>query len=157
MGLHRGHSGLTVANYIDLEFGDGEYRFALPLAQIDELQRKAGAGIGALFARTLKGANRIANDVVLAPANAEFYALDLIETVRQGLIGGGRGTVDGQEVKVDPSRAQRLVAAYLLNQPLAVAWELAVSILGAVIVGYDPPGEGAPGESPAPSETTTAA
>ncbi len=144
-------------NSIDLQFADGLYTFALPLERIDELQRKAGAGIGKLFARVIKGANRIGDDIVLAPANAEFYALDLIETVRQGLIGGGKGVVDGAEVKVTPALAQRLVANYVLNQPLSSAWELAVSILGAVIVGYDPPGEAEPGSSPAETtvETTT--
>lgn len=128
---------LVMANSIELAFGDGEYLFALPLERIDELQRKTGAGIGALFARVVKGANRIGDDVVLAPGSAEFYALDLIETIRQGLIGGGRGVVDGKELSVTPVLAQRLVANYVLNRPLAEAWELAVSILGAVIVGYD--------------------
>lgn len=128
-----------MANYIDLDFADGEYRFALPLAQIDELQRKCGAGIGAIFARTLKGAQRQGDDIVLMPAVAEFYALDLIETVLQALIGGKGGTVNGQRVEVNPSVARRLVNNYVLNQPLTVAWELTVAILGAVIIGYDSP------------------
>jgi hypothetical protein len=138
-----------LANTIDLEFADGVYTFALPLERIDELQRKTGAGIGALFARTIKGANRIGDDIILAPGQAEFYALDIIETVRQGLIGGRKGVVDGKEIDVSPALAQRLVANYVLNQPLSAAWSLAVSILGAVIVGYDPPGEGAPADEPA--------
>lgn len=136
-------------NTIDLEFADGSYTFALPLPQIDELQRKCGAGIGALFARVLKGANRVGEDIILAPGQAEFYALDLIETVRQGLIGGKRGVVDGAEVEVTPPLARRLIDNYLLNQPLSAAWELAVAILGATIVGYDPPGEAAPADEPA--------
>lgn len=147
----------VMGNTIELQFADGLYEFALPLDRIDELQRKTSTGIGGLFARVIKGANRIGDDIVLAPASAEFYALDLIETVRQGLIGGGKGVVDGTEVKVTPVLAQRLVTNYLLNQPFSQAWELAVSILGAVIVGYDPPGGDEPGESPATdSETTTA-
>lgn len=143
-----------MSNYIDLEFADGEYRFALPLGQIDELQRKCGAGIGAIFARAIKGATRIGDDIILAPASAEFYALDLIETIRQGLIGGGQGTVDGRTVKVDPNMVRRLVDNYVLNQPLRTAWELAVAILGAVIVGYEPP-EPEPGkkDGAAASET----
>lgn len=148
-----------MANSIDLEFADGRYTFALPLAQIDELQRKTGTGIGAIFSRVIKGASRLNDDIVLAPASAEFYALDLIETIRQGLIGGGKGEVDGGEVKVTPVLAQRLVSNYVLNQPLSTAWEFAVSILGAVIVGYDPPGGGEPGKpaagNTATSETTT--
>jgi Phage tail tube protein, GTA-gp10 len=128
-----------MANYIDLDFADGEYRFALPLAQIDELQRKCNAGIGSIFARTVKGAHRAGDEIILAPGQAEFYAADLIETIRQGLIGGKMGTVDGQTVEVNPPIAKRLVDNYVLNQPLSDAWELAVAILGAVIVGYTPP------------------
>lgn len=143
-------------NYIDLDFADGEYRFALPLAQIDELQSKCGAGIGAIFARTVKGASRQGDDIVLVPGHAEFYALDLIETVRQGLIGGKRGTVDDKEVEVDPTVARRLVNNYVLNQPLSYSWELAVAILGACIVGYTPKKDeaAAPKTQDQASETT---
>lgn len=139
-----------MANFIDLDFADGEYRFALPLAQIDELQRKCGAGIGAIFARTLKGASRHGDNIILAPGQAEFYAADIIETIRQGLVGGKTGTVDGKAVEVTPPIARRLVDNYVLNQPLSHAWEIAVAILGAVIVGYEPPGKK---EQAAASET----
>lgn len=146
-----------MANHIDLQFADGEYRFALPLAQIDELQRKCGAGIGAIFSRTVKGAHQVGDDIILAPGQAEFYAHDLIETIRQGLIGGKMGTVDGKEVAVTPPTAQRLVNNYVLNQPLSHAWELAVAILGAVIVGYTPPEtpgkKGSAAAKETPSET----
>jgi hypothetical protein len=141
-----------MSNTIDLDFADGSYTFALPLERIDELQGKTGIGIGGLFARVIKGANRIGDDVVLAPATAEFYALDLIETIRQGLIGGAAGMVDGAEIKVTPALAQRLVNNYILNRPLAEAWSLAVSILGAVIVGYEPEG----GKKKAPPQASQA-
>lgn len=130
-----------MANHIDLDFADGEYRFALPLGQIDELQRKCGAGIGAIFARTLRGVSQHEGRIVLIPSAAEFYALDVIETIRQGLIGGKFGTVDGQRVEVNPIVARRLVDNYVLNQPLSNAWEIAVSILGAVVVGHETPGK----------------
>lgn len=142
-----------MANYIDLDFADGEYRFALPLAQIDELQRKCGAGIGAIFARTVKGAHRVGDDIILAPGQAEFYAADLIETIRQGLIGGKMGTVDEMPVVVTPPIAKRLVDNYVMNQPLSNAWELAVAILGAVIVGYNPPETPGKKDSVATEET----
>lgn len=126
-------------NFIDLEFGDGTYKFALPLPQINELQRKAGVGIGGLFSRVLKGCTRIGDDVVLAPAVAEFYALDLIETIRHALVGGGKGIVNGEEVKVTPQLANRLIDTYVLSSALSDSWSLAASILGAVVVGYSPP------------------
>jgi hypothetical protein len=126
-------------NTIELEFADGVYTFALPLPRIDELQRKTGIGIGALFSRVLKGCARIGDEIVLAPGTAEFYAEDLVETVKQGLIGGGKGIVNGEEIRVTPVIANRLIDNYVLINPLSDCWSVAASILGAVIVGYDPP------------------
>jgi hypothetical protein len=127
---------------IDLEFGDGVYDFALPLPQIAELQRKTDAGIGKLYARVLRGCipdPKGGGQWVLNPATAEFFALDLIETIRHGLIGGGKGMVNGDEVKVTPQLANRLVDTYVLNQPLVDAWKVAATVLGVCVLGYDPP------------------
>lgn len=126
-------------NHIDLDFADGLYTFALPAPRLAELQTKTGIGIGGLFARVLKGCARIGNEVVLVPDQAEFYAVDLIETIRQGLIGGGKGIVSGEEVKVTPALADRLIQNYVADRPLSDSWSLSASILGACVVGYDPP------------------
>lgn len=140
----------ATGNTIELEFGDGQYIFALPLVQINELQRKTGIGIGGLFARVLKGCLRNGNDIVLAPGQAEFYALDIIETVRHGLLGGGKGLVNGEEVEVTPMLANSLVDTYVLGRPLSDSWSMAASILGACIVGYDPPKKAEPAQARAP-------
>ena len=131
---------------IDLEFGDGQYTFALPLAQINELQKKTGIGIGGLFARVAKGCFTNPEDgkVYINAGAGEFYALDIIETLRHGLIGGGKGVVNGEEVVVTPAMANRLIDAYVLNQPFKPSWEIVVSVLGACVVGYDPPKKDAP-------------
>lgn len=136
-------------NTIDLEFADGNYMFALPLPRIDELQQKCFAGsgvqsgIGQIFARVLKGCAPVVTDegigIAINPNLAEFYATDIVETIRQGLIGGGAGVVDGTEVKVTPALANRLIENYVLAKPLGDSWSLAASILGACILGYDPP------------------
>lgn len=138
------------SNTIELEFADGQYTFALPLAQINELQRKTGIGIGGLFARVLKGCTPVGDQIMLAPGAAEFYALDIIETVRHGLIGGGTGTVNGEEIKVTPLIANRLVDAHVLGRPLQDSWSLAAAILGACIMGYDPPKKDPPAKARAP-------
>ncbi len=141
---------------IELECFDGEYTFALTLPRIAELQTKTGIGIGGLFARVLQGcAFDAKGQTVLAPAHAQFYVADLIETIRQGLIGGGKGTVDGQEIPVSPALANRLIDSYVANRPLGEAWQLAVAILGATIHGYDPPKKAGPAGEPA-TETATA-
>jgi hypothetical protein len=125
---------------IDIEFADGAYTFRLGLAQIAELQAKCGCGIGALYARVIKGRYIIDGEPLGNPMEAQFFAADLIETVRQGLIGGRAGVVDDQTVEVKPADANRLVSAYLYpERPLTEAWALAASILAAAIDGYSPP------------------
>lgn len=123
--------------HIDLEFADGTYCFALGLAQIHELQTKCGIGIGGLYARVIQG--RLEGDVTVGhPAFGAYHIDDLVETVRQGLIGGGKGMVDGAEVEVGPLRANELVTRYLLPLPLAQQWNTAAAILYAAIEGYTP-------------------
>lgn len=133
-----------MSNTIDLAFADGSYTFALPLARINELERKCGAngepiGIGKIFARVLAGMVAAGGDVVLVPSKAEYFAIDLVETIRQGLIGGGKGVVNGEPVKVTPYLAEQLINGYVLDRPLTDSWSMAGSILGACVLGYDPP------------------
>jgi hypothetical protein len=139
-----------MSNRIEMAFADGVYEFALPLPRIDELQRKTGVGIGGLFARVLKGCIEIKGSVIQLPQNAEFYALDIIETIRQGLIGGGRGMVDGNEIEVTPALAHRLIENYVLTEPLNKSWSLAGAILGACVMGYTPPKKDQPAAKRAP-------
>jgi hypothetical protein len=137
-------------NTIDLEFADGVYTFALPLPQIAELQRKCDAGIGALYARVVKGCVLVDGQWHLNPGTAEFYALDVIETIRHGLIGGAKGVVNGEEVNVTPLIANRLIDSYVMGQPFVDGWKTAATMLGVCILGYDPPKKGEPDDAPAP-------
>lgn len=124
--------------HINLAFADGDYRFALGLEQIHELQTKCKIGIGGLYARVVQG--RMAEDTTIGhPAFSAFHLEDVRETVRQALIGGGAGLVDGQEVKVGALRANELVERYLDPMPLVEQWNLAAAILYAKIEGYEPP------------------
>jgi hypothetical protein len=140
---------------IDLEFADGLYTFALPVPQIQELQRKCEIGIGGLYARVLKGRvprlNELTNEVELGlePGLAEFYILDIIETIRHGLIGGGRAMVNEQEIKVGEGLANRLVATYVSGKPINKYWSMAASILIACVHGYEPPKKDGPAQEPA--------
>jgi hypothetical protein len=144
-------------NTIELEFGDGAYTFALPLPQIAELQRKCDAGIGALYARVVRGCipdpKSEKGEWVLNPSTAEFYAIDIIETVRHALIGGQKGVVNGEEVKVTPIIANRLVETYVLGAPLIDGWKIAATVLGVCVLGYDPPKKVEPADERAPAKT----
>lgn len=90
--------------------GDGEKTFALTPVLIEELQRKAGAGIGTICKRVFAG---------------HFDHADLIETIRLALIGGG----------TDPKEAADLMATYVLPRPIAENFTLAVAILEIVYFG----------------------
>lgn len=143
--------------HIDLAFADGEYRFALGLAQIHELQTKTGVGIGALYARVLQG--RVQDEIGVGhPAYAAYHVGDLVETIRQGLIGGGEGRVDGEVVKVSAMRANELVERYgpgAQGVALADMWALAAAILYAKIEGYAPAVDAANDKKKEESNATT--
>lgn len=126
--------------HISLAFADGEYRFALGLSQIHEIQTKCKAGIGAVYARVLQG--RMPDQPEIGhPLYAAYQVEDLQETIRQGLIGGGEGLVDGQVVTVSATRANDLIARYGPGAEgvcLGEMWKLAAAILFAKIEGYAP-------------------
>jgi hypothetical protein len=126
---------------IDLAFADGVYTFDLGLAQINEIQAKCGAGIGAVYARVCKGRYLAAGLAIGNPMEAEYRIEDLIAVLKQGLIGGAKGIVDGQDVAVTAHRANELIENYVLasGKPLKDAWTLAAAVLMARIEGYDPP------------------
>lgn len=88
-------------------FGDGEHAFALPPERILELERKTGAGIGALSRRMFAG---------------DFAAAEIAETIRIGLVGGG----------ATPEDAFDLVGLYVHGRPLGESYPLAVAILEAL-------------------------
>lgn len=126
--------------WVDLPFADGEYRFSFGLGQISELEKKCDAGLGKIYARTLAGRYGLDIDSIL-PLEADYRFAELIEVIRQGLIGGNHGIVDGAIV---PVRANDLVSAYLFNPsdqrlPVKETWALAASILSALVEGYVPP------------------
>jgi hypothetical protein len=85
-------------NFIVLPFADGEYKFALPVGQIAELQAKCDAGIGLILARVMAGRYRDtrSGENVLNILEARFKHEDVRETIRLALIGGNEGLVDGR-------------------------------------------------------------
>jgi hypothetical protein len=135
---------------IELKFADGDYLFALKLPQLAELQTKTGIGVFALYGRVLRGRYVIDSEVIGIAHEGTAFDTDLFETIRLGLIGGGRGLVNGQEVKVDALRARQLVENYCHTAPLREAWSVAAAILTAKIEGYDPGPNVEPAEKPAP-------
>jgi len=90
--------------------GDAERAFRLTPELIPELERLTGAGIGSLCRRVFAG---------------EFRFVDVTETIRLGLIGGGE----------KPEEAAALVKAYVAPRPLDESYPTAVAVLEALWFG----------------------
>lgn len=140
---------MTPVTALELTFADGEYLFDLKLPQMAELQEKRGIGVMAIYARVLRGRYLFEGETIGVTNEAEGFAEDFFDTIRLGLIGGGRGMVDGKEVAVSPLLARTLVERYCHAAPLRDSWAIAAAILGARIEGYTPPKKAEPAKAPA--------
>lgn len=139
---------MTPITALELPFADGSYLFDLKLPQLAELQEKRGCGVFRVYGRIMRGRYIINGEPMAVTGDAEAFAEDIFETIRLGLIGGGRGLVDGKEVEVSSITARRLVENYAHPAPLRESWTIAAAILGARIEGYiDPKVE--PAQEPA--------
>lgn len=112
---------------IELTWGDGPQRFRLPIGQLRELQDKCDAGPQRILARL---------------ASLDWLIDDVRETVRLGLIGGGK----------TPTDAYVLVKRYIDDRDggLLESREHAQVILMKALVGdpSDPVGEPVTAETP---------
>lgn len=144
---------MTPVTALELTFADGEYLFDLKLPQMAELQEKRGIGVMAIYARVLRGRYLFEGETIGVTNEAEGFAEDFFDTIRLGLIGGGRGIVDGQEIPVSSLLASRLVERYCHTAPLRDSWAIAAAILGARIEGYTPPKKAEPAKAPASRKT----
>ncbi|WP_066770104.1 gene transfer agent family protein [Sphingobium sp. CCH11-B1] len=107
---------------ITLPFADGEYLFRLPIKRIVEIEAKTGP-IDLVKHRLMQGG---------------WSIHDVVETIRQGLIGGARGEVNGVSVEVTALRANSLIENYVDNHALAEHHITAKAIIAALYVGYAP-------------------
>lgn len=107
---------------IDLAFADGRYSFKLPIRRIVEIEEKAGP-IDLVKHRLMHGG---------------WGIHDVVETIRQGLIGGGKGEVNGQPIEVTALRANSLIENYVDGHAIAEHHITAKAIIAALYVGYTP-------------------
>jgi hypothetical protein len=94
-------------------FGDGEKTFAFPTRDlIQELERKTGHGVGALFRRF---------------STSDYALSDVFEVLRLGLVGGG----------MSPVEADKLVNVYGLSRPLREIADVSSAVLAALFFGTE--------------------
>jgi len=108
---------------IEFVWGEGPTRFALRIGGLRDLEAKRKAG---------------AIEILRRFESETWYVDDIYETLRLGLIGGGK----------IPTDAYRLVEAYVSARPLAENFHAAYAVLASAL-------NGAP-EDPDAGKTTTA-
>lgn len=118
-------------------FGDGTYRFWLPLPQAFELERVCGDTSILTIEEKLRaslGQGESGATEFLGGGGASVA--EIRETIRLGLIGGNHGMVSGEEVEVGPIRARQLVDLYCYpSRPMAEGVTLAWLILSSAVYG----------------------
>ncbi len=97
---------------ITIQWGDGEYPFALNIGQARELEAKQGTGICAIYNRIVAG---------------EWYIDDIYHIIRLGLIGGG----------MSPPDALRLVNIYVSGRPFSENQLIARAVLYSAFFDED--------------------
>lgn len=94
-------------------FGDGQKVFAFPNRElIEELERKTGVGVGALFRRF---------------RTSDYSLSDVLQVIRLGLIGGG----------ISPVEADQLVTVYGVGRPLGEIFSVADGVISSLFFGND--------------------
>lgn len=106
--------------WVKFFFGNGEYVFHLKHPQMRELEDMNGVGIGAIYRRM---------------ATSAYYASDIVQILRLGLVGGGSGEVMGEEVKVTDRIAHDLVNRYQEGMTMTDKWSIAMACIAAAMIG----------------------
>lgn len=148
---------------IDLDFADGRYLFALRLPQLEELEERCGytdakgnrhrRGVIAIYGDLIAGLDIQDGEIVAIPQIGQASGIDARHVIRLGLIGGGKGLVEGKEARVDALVARSLCERYVDNAPIVKRWTMAAAILKAAIEGYEPK-KAEPAKVPAPEKPT---
>ena len=122
---------------ITLAFGDGRYRFHLPIKAEIEVERLCGdTPLGVIYdaLSASVGINKETGETVYlegGPAR-RHHARHVIRIAAQY---GGEGEVQGAAVKVSPLDATRLVEQFVDDRPFAEVVPVAWSILQATLTG----------------------
>lgn len=121
---------------VEQAFGDGTYRFWLPLPQVFEIERKTGVSLFEIEEK-LRAAMGQSEDGEFAFVGGGSAMLgQVIEVLRCGLIGGDSGMVDGEEIEVGPILAKQLVDQYAYPaRPLGETAAMAYRVVHAAVFG----------------------
>lgn len=122
---------------IELDFGDGRYRFFLPMARICEVERLCGDKSIVTMHEEMGAALGIEpeTEALRFLGGGSPRIKDVYEVIRCAAIGGEECERDGETHRVSALDAKRLVDAYVDGRPLSETVPVAWAILNAAVMG----------------------
>lgn len=131
---------MTAVAEIELEFGDGSFRFRLPALYIDRLQKDRGYDVTWPDGSTGKKPKPF-GQIFREHMTGDYDVLDSIGVIKLALTGGGGGVVAGEAVKLDPTKARIMADDVAKTWPVEQIYLFAATILRACTYGYEAPGD----------------
>ena len=122
---------------VTLTFGDGEYRFFLPMARIVEIERKCGDRSIEVMYQEMGQSLGIDPETEAAVylGGGSSRIRDVSEVIRCGAIGGGECRIGKESRRVSPIDAEALVNNYVDGRPFSETVPVAWAILNATLHG----------------------
>lgn len=125
---------------IELEFGDGLFRFRLPALYVDRLQKERGYDV--TWPDGAQGKKpKPFGQIFREHMTGDYDVLDSMAVIKLGLTAGGGGIVAGADVKLDPTKARLMAEDVAKSWPIEQIYLFAATILRACTYGYEKPGE----------------
>lgn len=145
---------MSILAQIELEFGDGLYRFRLPPVHVDKIQKSRGYRVtwpdGSEGMRP-KPVGMIMREIM----GGEFDILDCIAIIQEGLIAGGGGVVDGEDVTMTATKARMMVEDVVNTWPIQEVHDNAAAIIRGCWFGVEDKEDKQPGNDPATAGSST--
>lgn len=133
---------------VTLQFGDGVYRFWLPMARIVEIERIAGRSVVQIYDDLGQALGLDAEGSPRFLGGGNVRIAEIYEVIRCGAIGGDSREANGQTGHVSALDAKRLADGYVDGRPIAETAPVAWAILNAAILGVELPKKKAPAAAP---------
>lgn len=120
------------------KFGDGTYRFWLPMPRVIAAEREISGSILALFYDIAEALGESVGGTIVLAGSTDARLKSCHAVIRNALVGGNEGQVDGEIIAVGDTLARELVETYCYParpamHDIALAWE----ILRAAVYGID--------------------
>lgn len=128
---------MTALPEIELEFGDGVFRFRFPALYIDRLQKERGYDV--TWPDGAQGKKpKPFGQIFREHMTGDYDVLDSLAVIKLGLTAGGGGVVAGAEIKLDPTKARMKSEEVAALWPIEQIYLFATTILRACTYGYSP-------------------